>query len=187
MTFNSRICHIFETMWSPSNSTEEVFYGIDKSDVYNCYLIQETKMPSFGKNSPQLAHRPELLTWMTKACSRFTQQVTTKHLATYFMDQFMDNFIVDVEQLQLLALCCLQIACKYLRWCRTHVSLSWTVNHSVNVTAKYEEKEIDIPRPKELVALCSMTHSNSLCMKMELKILEHIEWKVGIPTVAHFW
>lgn len=54
------------------------------------------------------------------------------------------------------------------------------------ILAKYEEREIDIPRPRDLVKLSESTYSDTLCMSMELKILDFFDWKIGLPTVAHF-
>ena len=99
----------------------------------------------------------------------------------------MDNYVVDEDQLQLLALSCVLISGIYSDefFSPCHVGRQLITLHWVFI-AKHEEKEIDIPRPFDLAMLCRHSYSDSLSMKMELTVLKFLSWSIGFPTVAHF-
>lgn len=91
---------------------EDRFLGIDPTEVYKYMLSREDSVPAFGHHSPQLKHRLSLVEWISSSCHRFTLTATCVHLAVIILDQFMDNFIIDDEQLYLLAISCVQISGK---------------------------------------------------------------------------
>ncbi|XP_067927847.1 cyclin-J-like [Watersipora subatra] len=131
-------------------------------DYYHTLLGLEKKIPVLMFRSPQTESRPPLIDWLIMASNFFDLHSSSLHLSIALMDTFLDSFIVDSEQLHLLGLSCIQIA------------------------AKFEEREVAIPRVKELLELTKKPYSLKLCMKMELAVLSHLKWQVGIPTVAHF-
>ena len=87
-----------------------MYLGIDPVEVHKHMLARESEVPKFGHHSPQLKHRDWLVEWIGTACQRFSLTTTCVHLSVLIMDLFMDNFIIDDEQLHLLAISCVQIS-----------------------------------------------------------------------------
>ena len=89
---------------------DDVYLGIDPVEVHKHMLARESEVAKFGHHSPQLKHRDWLVEWIGTACQRFSLTTTCVHLSVLIMDLFMDNFIIDDEQLHLLAISCVQIS-----------------------------------------------------------------------------
>lgn len=116
----------------------------------------------FQGRSPQLSYRRQLVDWITSIAERHKLSLTSLHLAVYLLDFFMDNFDVSRNQLNLVAMGCL------------------------SVSAKFEEKEEDIPKQNVLSHYCSGAYAASDFLQMELMLLKFFDWEVGLVTPAHF-
>lgn len=89
---------------------EDIFLGLDPVEVHSYMLERAGSVPVIGHHSPQLKHRGWMVEWISSACHRFSLTTTCLHLSVLIMDLFMDNFIIDDEQLHLLAISCVQIS-----------------------------------------------------------------------------
>ena len=94
-------------------------------DVYTTSLIREAKLPTLRFRSPQQEDRLPLVNWICNTCDTFKLKAPCRHLAITYMDYFMDYYMVDKAQLELLGLACILIAGK------NHAVILYTVAYII--------------------------------------------------------
>ncbi len=86
-------------------------------DIYRIMCTKEDNLIPFKGQSPQVHLRRYLVDWLAILCERFEIGRHALHLAVYMLDRFMDHYaIVKESQLQLVALACLLIASKIIKF-----------------------------------------------------------------------
>lgn len=80
------------------------------ADIHDILREKEARLPNFMAASPQLNLRRFLVDWLAIVTEKIGSSHGVLHLAVYYMDFFMDKFIVQESQLHLLALSCLLLA-----------------------------------------------------------------------------
>ncbi|XP_062319883.1 cyclin-J [Osmerus eperlanus] len=136
-------------------------------DIYQALRYKELKLPSYKCQSPQLNLRRYFADLIAIVSNRFRLCPAARHLAVYLLDLFMDRYDITVQQLHMVALSCLLLACKF------------------------EEREDRVPKLETLNSLGCMSSMNLVLTKqgllhMELLLLETFQWNLYLPTAAHF-
>ena len=80
------------------------------SSVHKTLKRKETALGKIELKSPQLAHRPEIVDFLSAVCRNLDISTGTRHTAVRLMDYFMDGHNVMYYRLRLVALTCLLIA-----------------------------------------------------------------------------
>ncbi|XP_028324975.1 cyclin-J [Gouania willdenowi] len=137
------------------------------ADIYQALRYKELKLPSYKGQSPQLNFRRYFADLIAIVSNRFRLCPAARHLAVYLLDLFMDRYDVTVQQLHMVSLSCLLLACKF------------------------EEREDRVPKLDTLNSLGCMSSMNLALTKqgllhMELLLLETFQWNLYLPTAAHF-
>ncbi|XP_038140088.1 cyclin-J [Cyprinodon tularosa] len=137
------------------------------ADIYQALRYKELKLPSYKGQSPQLNLRRYFADLIAIISNRFQLCPTARHLAVYLLDLFMDRYDVTVQQLHMVSLSCLVLACKF------------------------EEREDRVPKLETLNGLGCMSSMNLVLTRqgllhMELLLLETFNWNLYLPTAAHF-
>jgi hypothetical protein len=123
-------------------------------------IIQEMKKEQFDHlysnlNESYTKYRKVVAEWMIDVCSFFNLHETTSHAAIVYMDRLTPNEQFSRVEWQMIAVCCILIS------------------------AKYNEKEDDIP---DLASLEQITHqslSNEAILNYELWALKRMGWKLN--------
>ncbi|XP_042192786.1 cyclin-J [Callorhinchus milii] len=136
-------------------------------DIHQALRNKEVKLTPYKSQSPQLNLRRYFADLLAIISNHFCLCPTTRHLAIYLLDLFMDRCNISVQQLHVVALSCLLLA------------------------SKFEEKEECVPKLEQLNSLGCMTNMNLALSKqnllqMELLLLETFQWNLCLPTAAHF-
>jgi len=124
--------------------------------------IKECERQDFRFQSPQIQSRPYLVCWIGTVAEKFQVCTCTLHLAVFIMDTFMDNHTIDLDRLHLVALVCLLVA------------------------AKYEERDVGIPKINELNSVVNCRYTTIDFQGLEIMILSFLDWNLNLPTAAHF-
>ncbi|XP_071551157.1 cyclin-J isoform X3 [Panulirus ornatus] len=131
-------------------------------DVLSWMHYREMQHLPYNGNSPQLSMRGTLIEFLCLVSERLKLSVATTHLSVYLLDRFMDAHHISDNQLRLTALTAILLA------------------------AKFEEKDLNVPRIPELNAFASNRYSIAIFNSMEAFMLKFFNWNVGTVTVAHF-
>ncbi|KAK3739815.1 hypothetical protein QZH41_009058 [Actinostola sp. cb2023] len=132
------------------------------ADIHEVLREKETRLPNFMAASPQLNLRRFLVDWLAIITEKIGSSHGVLHLAVYYMDFFMDKFIIQESQLHLLALSCLLLA------------------------AKFEDNEDTIPTISTLNKFVNNVFKHSEFHQMELLLLDFFKWNVDLPIPVHF-
>ncbi|KAK3919353.1 Cyclin-J [Frankliniella fusca] len=132
--------------------------------VEHAELVRERELERipFAYRSPQIQHRSYLVGWIRSRAETFMCCTSTVHLAIYILDIFMDNFSIEQDRLHLVALVCLQVA------------------------SKYEERDIRTLRAGQLNNVVNDKYKLTEFRDLEVMLLSFLEWKLNLPTAAHF-
>lgn len=133
-----------------------------EEDVLMWMHSKEQQHLPYNGNSPQLAMRSALVEFIRVVCEKLRLSVATTHLSVYLLDRFMDAHQISDNQLRLTALTAILLA------------------------AKFEEKDLNVPRIPELNVYASNRYSIQIFNSMEAFMLNFFNWKIGTVTVAHF-
>lgn len=109
-----------------------------------------------------MKYRPTLIEWVLEVCADFNFGPTTADLAVHYMDRVLSKVNVPKTSLQLVAMCCLEVA------------------------VKYEEAEENVPTLPRLRKCASNVYSVDIIKKMELAVLVELEWDLSVIVPAHF-
>jgi len=109
-----------------------------------------------------MKYRPTLIEWVLEVCADFNFGPTTADLAVHYMDRVLSKVNVPKTSLQLVAMCCLEVA------------------------VKYEEVEENVPSLPRLRKCASNVYSVDIIKKMELAVLVELEWDLSVIVPAHF-
>ncbi|XP_042879250.1 cyclin-J-like isoform X1 [Penaeus japonicus] len=131
-------------------------------DVLAWMHTKELQHLAYNGNSPQLAMRGALVEFLRIVSERLKLSVATTHLSVYLLDRFMDAHHISDNQLRLTALTAILLA------------------------AKFEEKDMNVPRIPELNAFANSRYSIAIFNSMEAFMLTFFNWNIGTVTVAHF-
>ncbi|EDO49306.1 predicted protein [Nematostella vectensis] len=132
------------------------------SDIHEVLREKEARIPNFMAASPQLKIRRYLVDWLAVIGEKLGSSHGVVHLAIYYMDFFMDKFIIQESQLHLLALTALLLA------------------------AKFDENENQIPDISTLNKFVNNTYQHAEYHQMELLLLEFFNWNIDLPTPVQF-
>ena len=81
-------------------------------DIHTNLKQKEKTLPLFFGQSPQIMSRRYLVDWLAIIADSYDLCSTARHLAVLLLDYFMDKFDIEEQQLRIVALGCLLIACK---------------------------------------------------------------------------
>lgn len=109
-----------------------------------------------------MKYRATLIEWILEVCADFGFGPTTADLAVQYMDRVLSKVNVPKTSLQLVAMCCLEVA------------------------VKYEEVEQDVPSLSKLRKCASDVYSVDIIRKMELAVLIELNWELAHVVSAHF-
>ncbi|KAK4313704.1 hypothetical protein Pmani_014993 [Petrolisthes manimaculis] len=123
---------------------------------------REAQQLPYNGNSPQLSTRGQLVEFLCFVTEQLKLSVVTTHLAVYLMDRFMDGHHINDSQLKLTALTAILVA------------------------AKFEEKDMNVPRIPDLNIFAKNKYGITIFNAMEIFMLKFFNWNVGTVTVAHF-
>ncbi|XP_050072135.1 cyclin-J [Anopheles maculipalpis] len=112
--------------------------------------------------SPLLNHRTATVELIEKVCEEQSFRRGTVHLAVYLLDVIMCNHKIAEQNLNLVALTCLYLACKI------------------------EENEPNVPSPAILNGFVANTYTPADFIALEVAILNYFNWHITIPTAATF-
>ncbi|KAM4600160.1 cyclin-J [Fundulus diaphanus] len=137
------------------------------ADIHQALKNKELKLPPYKGQSPQLNLRRYFADLISIISNSFWLCPTSRHLAVYLLDLFMDHYDVTVQQLHMVSLSCLLLA------------------------SKFEDREDRVPKLETLNSLRCMSSLNLVLTKqgllhMELLLLETFNWNLYLPTAAHF-
>lgn len=80
------------------------------ADIHDVLREKERRLPNFMSASPQLNLRRFLVDWLAIITEKIGSSHGVLHLAVYYMDFFMDKFMIQESQIHLLALSCFLLA-----------------------------------------------------------------------------
>lgn len=122
------------------------------------YCVQPNYMDAQDDVTPRL--RSILVDWLVEVHMKYKFKSETLFLATSVLDRFLAKKRTARTKLQLVGLAATLIAAKY--------------------------EEIHPPEVRDLVYICDRYYTGDEIRKMELAILNVIEFHVCVPTVVHF-
>ncbi|XP_046990687.1 cyclin-J isoform X1 [Schistocerca americana] len=131
-------------------------------DVVSSLREKERQRIPFNFRSPQIQYRSHLVKWICNIAEGLKLSSTTVHLAIYILDIFMDNHSIALESLNLLTLV------------------------SVLLAAKFEERDINVPKVSDMNALIESPYPVAEFLAMEFMTLQFLKWSLVHPTAAHF-
>lgn len=108
-------------------------------EIHEVLREKETRLPVFMAASPQINLRRFLVDWLAIITEKIDSSHGVLHLAVYYMDFFMDKFIIQESQLHLLALSCFFLAGRSgsnNNSCKVFVLLSTTLLDNKKITIK---------------------------------------------------
>ncbi|XP_072181939.1 uncharacterized protein [Diadema setosum] len=132
-------------------------------DVLEYYQSNETKsiLPDYGDHPPvDPAHRRVLVDWLIDVQNHLCLGQETLHLSVALLDAFLWKRPVSLNDLQLLGVTCLLVACKY--------------------------EEIYLPDVDTLCALCANAYKPRQILTMERRILRVFRFDLFYPTATGF-
>ncbi|EEH51487.1 uncharacterized protein MICPUCDRAFT_49242 [Micromonas pusilla CCMP1545] len=109
-----------------------------------------------------MKYRTTLIEWILEVCADLGFGPTTADLAVRYMDRVLSKVNVPKTSLQLVAMCCLEVA------------------------VKFEEIENDVPSLPKLRKCASNVYSVEIIKKMELAVLIELDWDLATIVPAHF-
>eukprot|EP00092_Neocalanus_flemingeri_P001350 GFUD01001441.1.p1 GENE.GFUD01001441.1~~GFUD01001441.1.p1 ORF type:complete len:291 (-),score=78.59 GFUD01001441.1:125-943(-) len=130
-------------------------------DILSWLKDKETNVAQLQLLSPQLGRRRQLVDWSSEVAVKLRLTTQTLHLAVKLLDHFMDGHDIEDPQLYLVCLGCLQLA------------------------AKMNEKETNIPRGSKIVALLPEPLSLSAFLNLEFVMLNFFQWDICMPTSCY--
>ncbi|KAL3863989.1 hypothetical protein ACJMK2_005705 [Sinanodonta woodiana] len=82
-------------------------------DIYDTLRIKEQSQDMYLGHSPHMWMRPALVNWILMLTQWLDESETTRHLAVYMLDYFLDEQDVDFNRLFLVAETCVMMAVKF--------------------------------------------------------------------------
>ena len=109
-----------------------------------------------------LPYRVPLVEWILDVCAEAQFGPATADVAVEYMDRVLSTVVVPKSSLQLVALCCVQVA------------------------VKYEETEELVPSLSKLRYFGSNIYSVDIIRKMELAVCVELKWSMSVVRPSHF-
>ncbi|MED6169890.1 hypothetical protein PIB30_025457 [Stylosanthes scabra] len=129
-------------------------------DIYEFYKLTEDKsrVPDYMNSQNEITENMRLITvdWLVEVHWRFNLMPETLFLAINIIDRYLSMSVVPKAELQLVGICALIIACKYV--------------------------EILYPQVKAFAKLSNDAYTKKQIEIMEIAILDKIEWYLAVPT-----
>ncbi|MED6222172.1 hypothetical protein PIB30_061779 [Stylosanthes scabra] len=129
-------------------------------DLYEFYKLTENKsrVPDYMNSQNEITERMRFITvdWLVEVHWRFNLMPETLFLAINIIDRYLSMTVVPKAELQLVGICALLIACKYV--------------------------EILYPQVKAFAKLSDDAYTKKQIAIMEMAILDKIEWYLAVPT-----
>ncbi|CAA7403095.1 unnamed protein product [Spirodela intermedia] len=101
-----------------------------------------------------------LIDWLVEVSEEYKLVPDTLYLTVYIIDRFLSDNCIERQKLQLLGITCMLIASKY--------------------------EEICAPRVEEFCFITDNTYSRGDVLKMESRVLNHLNFRLSVPTVKTF-
>ncbi|KAM4653339.1 cyclin-J-like protein [Amazona ochrocephala] len=146
---------------------EQWWKGELAADIHHTLRMKELQLPVYKARSPQIGMRRYLIDVLTVLSNHCNLYPTSRHLAIYLLDLFMDRYDVTAKQLYIISFACLLLA------------------------SKFEEKEDKVPKLELFNNLAYMCKVNVVLNKqdlftIEILLLENFNWNICMPTPAHY-
>jgi hypothetical protein len=132
---------------------------------YNFMIKKQANNRLYNPKSISLKYRERLIAFLRSKSTEYQFTSLTTYCSLSYMDTVLSLFEVPVERLELLAMCCLIIA------------------------AKFYESASDLESKKKLeraIKFAKDQHTSALVKKIEVTILNILEWNLDIQTPYHF-
>lgn len=131
------------------------------SDILASMRKSEQKAAT-SKHPRHLSYRRHLVDLMCEVGERFRFHKTTIHTAVEHLDRILQEVSVTKERLELIALCCLQLA------------------------AKFAEAEESVPSAGHFGRFASHRVRTEMIHHMELMVVTRLQWTMKVTTPLHF-
>jgi len=135
--------------------------GVYVKDILVWMMKKEATMIPLKLLSPQLHRRRSLVEWSCSLAEKLKLTTQTVHLAINLLDHFMAGHDIDEPQLYLVCLGSLQLA------------------------AKIQEKETNVPRGSFLAKLLPHPLPPSAFSSLEFVMLNYFQWDICLPTTPY--
>jgi len=141
----------------------EDHFQLDAEEVYQEMLAKEKRAERVQFNEDYLSYRHTLVEWMTQIGeSILSLAAITIHLAVAYLDKAVSRQEVHPSRLQLVAVACILAA------------------------AKHEEMESKAPSVPDLNYCCKNIYTAQIICKMEVLLLNILNWELMLLTPRHF-
>eukprot|EP01138_Halocafeteria_seosinensis_P016460 gb/GECG01016791.1/.p1 GENE.gb/GECG01016791.1/~~gb/GECG01016791.1/.p1 ORF type:complete len:343 (+),score=34.12 gb/GECG01016791.1/:1-1029(+) len=143
--------------------------GTKCDQIYWRLRREETRLGSFNGDASYIqphhtqaaTPRRVLVDWIQEVSEDCNFDFCTFHTAVFYVDKLLQKYTIPEKHLQLFGLCCL------------------------NIAAKYEEAEENVPRFPELNSIAQTNFPRELLSQMEVVVLNKIGWRLNAVTPAH--
>eukprot|EP01138_Halocafeteria_seosinensis_P015764 gb/GECG01016088.1/.p1 GENE.gb/GECG01016088.1/~~gb/GECG01016088.1/.p1 ORF type:complete len:340 (+),score=39.13 gb/GECG01016088.1/:1-1020(+) len=136
--------------------------GTKCDEIYWRLRQEELNQVPYDDEATYLQHRRILVDWMCEVGEDCHFDHCTLHTAVFYIDKLLQRYTMPKHHLQLLGLCCL------------------------NIAAKYEEAEERVPPVQQLNEIAKTSFSRGLVNQMEIMVLNQLGWCLNAVTPAHF-
>ncbi|KAL6049433.1 Cyclin N-terminal domain-containing protein [Balamuthia mandrillaris] len=158
--YHSHHSHFLPQQHNYENNEEE---QLDKAELYHEMQEKERRAARLSFSEEYMRARGVLVEWMTENGDKTLNLTSlTIHMAVTFMDRAISRQHFAASRLQLLAAACIFAA------------------------AKVEEQEQSVPSPTLLNRCCDDAYTEQLICKMELLLLQILDWELMVLTPRHF-
>lgn len=132
-----------------------------REELYADMLRREPKYRVFNPQARYIEFRRIIVDWMTELGEEYNLSPLTVHMAVRHLDRLLGSIDVPKPKMQLVSLCCLLI------------------------TTKWNEFEEAIPSIDELNACANNAFSPSQIKRMEVMVLDALNWNLMVVTPLH--
>ncbi|XP_027343410.1 G2/mitotic-specific cyclin S13-7-like [Abrus precatorius] len=147
-----------------ANDANEVVVAEYLDDMYKFYKLTEEDYQAldYMKSQHNINEMMRSITvdWLVDVHMKFKFKPETLYLTVNIIDRYLSLTIVSKEELQLVGIGSMLLACKY--------------------------EEIWSPQVKDFVSISDNAYTNNRILSMEKTILEKLEWHLTIPTLYVF-
>eukprot|EP01087_Luapelamoeba_hula_P022627 TRINITY_DN815_c2_g3_i1.p1 TRINITY_DN815_c2_g3~~TRINITY_DN815_c2_g3_i1.p1 ORF type:complete len:506 (+),score=118.11 TRINITY_DN815_c2_g3_i1:753-2270(+) len=148
----------------PHTTTESTVNepDIDHEEMRLIMLHKENSTPHPVFSADVAKYRAFLVEWMTQNSEYFGLLPLTVHIAINYLDTVLSRVTIHPSRFQLVAAVCLLMA------------------------AKHEEVDDNVPAMAQLNECCSNNFSVDIIQKMEVLLLNTLQWELMVVTPRHF-
>ncbi|XP_061364833.1 G2/mitotic-specific cyclin S13-7-like [Gastrolobium bilobum] len=129
-------------------------------DIYKFYKLteDEIRLSDYMKSQHEITEkmRSIIVDWLVEVHMRFELMPETLYLTINIIDRYLSLTVVPKNQLQLVGISSMLIACKYEKICT--------------------------PRVNDFISISDNAYTKNQIISMETEILEKLEWYLTVPT-----